>query len=306
MALSDWVRETYGRVRSDGIRGVKESAYEFWIGALRRADSFADPGENIYDYEWDVLVVLDATRVDAMEAVADDFDFIEAVETFRSPGSATYQWIQRTFTEEYSDEMAATRYVTANPFSNEYLSSNEFAQMDEVWRYAWDDELNTVPARAVTDKGIEISREESPDRLILHYLQPHFPSVPKPLNGDLRPPESWGDGTTWESPWVKQRKGLLDGKEVWDSYLANLRYVLEDVTLLRDNIDADKLVITSDHGNARGEWGIYGHPNVPLTCLREVPWIVTTARDSGEHEPASYATDEQDVAEERLKQLGYM
>jgi glucan phosphoethanolaminetransferase (alkaline phosphatase superfamily) len=87
--------------------------------------------------------------------------------------------------------------------------------------------------------------------------------------------------------------------------------VLDDVELLLENLDAETVVISSDHGNAIGEWGLYGHPtHVPLSCLVDVPWYRTTAEDIRTHEPESRDPDQEPLTSEevkdRLADLGYM
>jgi glucan phosphoethanolaminetransferase (alkaline phosphatase superfamily) len=72
-------------------------------------------------------------------------------------------------------------------------------------------------------------------------------------------------------------------------------------------LDAETVIITSDHGNAIGEWGIYGHPiHMPIAELQTVPWIKTTAIDKQSHEPEAVrkSTVDPDI-EGRLRQLGY-
>jgi hypothetical protein len=89
-----------------------------------------------------------------------------------------------------------------------------------------------------------------------------------------------------------------------------LEYVLDDVALLLENMDAETVVISADHGNALGEFGFYGHPpHSPLPSVRRVPWVETTATDSGDYEPTQEADGEVPTGEEvesRLKDLGYL
>lgn len=307
MAFSDWVRQTYDQISENGWEGVHESVYELRLGAFRRFERIADSGTNVFEREWDALLVLDGCRVDAMAEVAADYDFLENPGTHRSNGSASYQWMDRTFTDEYADEMARTAHVTANPFSDDFCSPDDWAVLDEVWRDGWDPELGIVPARTVTERAIHATRnaETEFDRLLVHYMQPHFPSVPKPL-GDGTQLQEWRDGR--EMAWQGLRRGRLSETDVWDAYIANLRYVLDDVAILLENLDAERVVLTADHGNAKGEWGIYGHPNVPLDVLRTVPWYVTTATDTGTYQPdvnRADATQTDLSVEDRLDALGY-
>lgn len=305
MTLADWLRGTRRNVARDGLDGVRESAYELWLGLLRRVDARGDRGTCVFDREWDALVVLDGCRVDAMAEVADEYGFLPEPGVHRSPGSTSYEWMARTFADEYAAEMARTAHVSANPFTDEYCEPGRFAVLAEVWRDAWDDDVGVVPARAVTDRAVRVARERADefDRLLIHYMQPHFPSVPEPLGygSDLA---SWRDGE--EMAWQGLRRGDLDRETVWRAYLANLRYVLDDVELLLHNLDADRVVVSADHGNACGEFGVYGHPNVPLGVLREVPWYGASATDERTHEPSTETeTTSETPVEDRLRALGY-
>jgi hypothetical protein len=307
MTFADWLDETRARVESDRMAGVRTSIDELWIGALRRADRFADPGVNVYERSWDALVILDGCRADVLRGVAHEYDFLDNPGTHRSPGSTSYEWMERTFSDEYADEMNRTVHVSANPFTHQYLDAERFALLDEVWRDAWDEAAGTVPARPVTDRAIRAGRERNPDeRLLVHYMQPHFPSVPRPLGGSATL-EEWRDGR--EMAWQGLRSGEFTEREVWQAYVANLRYVLDDLAVLLDNLNAERVAITADHGNAKGEWGIYGHPNVPLEVLRRVPWFVTSATDRRTRDPDVDATERgettDEVVAERLQALGY-
>ncbi|WP_440010353.1 hypothetical protein [Halomicrococcus sp. SG-WS-1] len=306
MTLHDWLVETGERVRAEGWSGAEKSAYEFYKGLLRRVGERTDYGESVYDREWDVLVVLDGCRVDLMREVADEYAFVGRVGRFESAGTRSDEWMRANFGDR---DCSDTVHVTANPNSADHLDADEFALLDEVWRDAWDDDRGTVPARAVTDRAVAAARDRDPERLVVHYMQPHFPSLPDPLPGGAMSRDEFGDRV---GVWERLRRGDLSGDRVWRSFRANLRYVLDDVALLLDSVDADRVVLTADHGNAFGEWGVYGHPDrVPIRALREVPWVVTSARDTGDHDPdlarpAPANADGADVSvSERLDALGY-
>jgi hypothetical protein len=307
MTFADWLAETRARVAREGMDGVRASGYELWVGALRRTDRFADPGVNVYDRSWDALVILDGCRADVLRGVAHEYDFLDSPGTHRSPGSTSYEWMERTFADEYADEMSRTMHVSANPFTHQYLDAELFALLDEVWRDVWDEAAGIVPARPVTDRAIRAGRACGPnERLLVHYMQPHFPSVPRPLGGSATL-EEWRDGR--EMAWQGLRRGEFTEREVWRAYVANLRYVLDDLGILLDNLDAERVAITADHGNAKGEWGVYGHPNVPIDVLREVPWFVTSATDRRTRDPDVDATERKETTDEavaeRLQALGY-
>jgi len=305
MTFEDWIEETTTRIRRDPIDGTLESLYEFYLGTLRRGDAVYSPGKHIFERDWDVLLLLDACRVDILREVDPEYDFLDNPGRHVSLGSSSIQWMERTFTDEYVDELKTTVYVTANPFSKRVVSEDDVLRLDEVWRYGWDEESGTIPARNVTDRAIVAGREYNADRLIVHYMQPHFPSVPDPLTDGMNA-DTLGDGEGWNSPWHRLRRGELSRSTVWSSYRENLRYVLDDVALLLQNLDAERIAISADHANAVGEFGVYGHPKVPLMSLREVPWYVTNATDTHKYKPELQQADERGNIEEKLDALGYL
>ncbi len=311
MTLADWLGESSGRFREDGWNSVDTSAYELYKGVLRRLAGRGQFGESIYDHSWDVLVVLDGCRFDCMCEVAPDVPFVKRVWRFESAGTRSDEWMRANFGDR---DCSDTVHVTANPNSANYLDSGNFAELVEVWRDGWDDELGTVPARTVTDRAIAAGRainggESNADKLVVHYMQPHFPSIPDPLPDDGMSRTDFGERV---GVWERLRRGDLTREQVWHSYRENLRYALSEVAVLLDNLDAHRVVITADHGNGFGEWYVYGHPdNTPIRVLRDVPWVVTSGTDSGTYDPESWMqatneTDEQDAsAADRLSALGY-
>lgn len=304
MTLADWIAETWFRLAADGFAGLAESGYEFYLGLLRRFNRFAPDGTSVYERDWDVLVILDACRVDVLREVADKYPFICEVSVHRSLGSCSPEWMNETFADDYQSDVAKTAYVTGNPFSERRLDISAFEHVDEVWKYAWDDETGTIPPRPVTDRAIATARNREPERLIIHYMQPHFPSIPEQLSEGISI-ESFDE--TWRSPLNRLRDGELTRERVWDSYRQNLEYILDDLPILLSNLDAETVAITADHGEAFGDYGVYEHPcGMPLRCLREVPWVETTATDEGEYEPQTetVSPDSQEI-EEKLTALGY-
>lgn len=308
MDIKTWVKSRPRVAREKGIREAarlsRNQAARFF---LRKANKFDYRGTPIFEEDWDVLIILDACRADMLEQVAKEYDFLPgSVPTVRSLASASKPWMEQNFTEEYRSEIARTTYVTGNPYSAEELDSHDLQMLDEVWKYGWDQEIGTVPARRITDRAIRLSREERPNRMILHYMQPHFPSIPKPLADGINL-DQFGDG--WNSVWRRLKEGSLESGEIWESYVMNLKYVLDDLELLLENLAAENVVISADHGNSFGKWGTYGHPpGIPTTELRKVPWVRTTARDTHSYQQENVeerSEVSEDTVESRLEALGY-
>lgn len=306
MGISDWAKRSSRYVRERGYSGVKDSTYELYRGFWRYFGWHVPRGTNIYEKDWEVLVVLDACRVDLMEEVADEYPFVRSVGEITSVGSMSEEWLRKTFGGEYSTEVSETIYVTTNAFSGEVLTPDDFRMVDELWRYCWDDELGTVPPSKVTDRAISIARECDPDRLIVHYMQPHHPFIGSDVFGRFDV-DQFG-GQTGATVVDALRNSAISHEEFWTAYRDNLRFVLNDVSILLSNIDAGEVVITSDHGDALGEWGIYGHPAGCLhPAVTDVPWVETSASDAGSYEPEIESPDEDDTSvEERLEELGYL
>lgn len=309
MGIPGWIANRPRVIREEGFQeAVSQSTREARDYLLQLIDAYDSRGTRIYDIDWDTLIVLDGCRVDVMESVADEYDFLpDDIPVSRSLGSTSRTWMDRNFTDEFAEEMQATTHVTGNPYSKGFLDPALFRVLDEVWEYGWDDDIGTVPGRTMTDRAIDASRTHDHDRLIVHYMQPHFPSIPDPLDS---PMELERFGRNWNSVWDRLRDGDIDRDTVWDSYRENLRYVLDDVELLLENTDGERVIITADHGNAFGEWGLYGHPPYsPIAALREVPWVETTSSDTETYEPTVEREDQavaEDEVQARLESLGYV
>lgn len=226
----------------------------------------------------------------------------------------------KTFTTDHLSDVRETALVTANGFDRNafikgryapsvsmpfgWLRDNvgtaaDFKEYVPAWRHGHDDELGNVPPRYLTDHAIETAREVDAERCLFHYAQPHTPYMSRAAHT--------GDQLTQveTKPWSALRRGNLSRAEAWDMYLKNLRYMLDDVELLLENLDAERVIISSDHGEVFGEGRIHGHPTgVPLPVVKKVPWAVTTATDAETHTPKS--EDEDTIAvENHLEALGY-
>lgn len=280
-----------------------------WIGHVRlqRMDEAKWDAKTVFDYgSWDVLVVIDACRYDLWKEVEDEYDYVSTTESRMSVASCTWQWLPNLVDEVGDDRLEKTAYVTGNPQSDLYLSGQKFGFLDEVWRDNWDEKHGTVLPRAVTDRAISYwrDRSETIDKMIVHYMQPHTPFVdsedsPKLTHDNFRSGEDVSDD------WVLAAQGHRDLDAVWRDYRENLRLALDDIGVLLDNLDAQEPVITSDHGNAVGEYGIYGHPDVPHPKLREVPWVQVTASDLKSREPKTPDKENIKSVDSKLQALGY-
>jgi hypothetical protein len=310
MTLSELGENTrYYAANRGPYAAAKLSLADLATSAVHRLQPYLPAlGTPVYEFEWDLLVVLDTCRVDALAAVADEYEFLPSeIRSVRSVGSKTSEWMKNTFTDRYAEEMADTAYVTFNAHSDDLLDPGEFAHLGEVWRSHWNAEMGGVPPRPVTDHAIAAGRELCPEYLVAHYKQPHQPYVH--LEG-LDPTNHREDATNDRGGvFGALIEGEFSREEIWQAYLDELRWALDDVGLLLENVDADRVAITADHGECFGEWGVYGHHGcVLIPELVEVPFVEgISARDSSDYDPGvSLAADhETEDVHEQLRALGY-
>jgi hypothetical protein len=133
-------------------------------------------------------------------------------------------------------------------------------------------------------------------------MQPHVPFRSRPDWFEKFTGDTWGS-RIWKAVGDEfSREGFLK------AYRDNLKWVFGDegVELLADNVDG-KVAISADHGNAIGELGFYDHPNgCPISAVREVPWEVIEASDSGSHKPDVEPSRSEIDVDEQLEALGYL
>lgn len=312
MGLSAWLDRARMQLDVYGLRrGGLAMARSFWSGVAHRLSAVRSVDTtHVYDREWDLLLVLDACRVDALEAVADEYEFLpEEIPWINSVAPTSSVWLEETFAPEYREAVAQTDYVTANGHADgldtgEYeLGASDFRRLRRVFEYGFDEEYQTVPPETVTDAAIDCFRSSPPERGIVHYMQPHTPYRSLDLDGIGERNGKAFRETVWD--WIAA--GRLTRDEAWEHYLETLRWVLDSVAVLLENVDADRVVISADHGEAYGEWGAYGHSDYgAFDGLRRVPWVETTATDRETRRPevADESTESPDV-EEQLRHLGY-
>ena len=316
-SFRNWVKESRFHLQANGLSGVTDILRPPYMKFLHQINQLAPPGTNIYSEDWDVLIVLDACRHDYLHRIIEDYLVVKSYDTRWSVGSMTAEWMNQTFIDEFSDLINQTAYVCASPFSDSMLNAVNFEFLDEVWKYAWDDDIGTVPASVVTDRAIKVGREMSPNRLLIHYMQPHVPFVElseltsgmSVSKGGFALGKSSGGFFEVNDLWDELKFGNVSKSDIIEGCVSNLKYVLSDVKALTENLNSTSTIITADHGNSFGEWGVYGHPmRMPLSSIRRVPWVTIETTDQGEYSPSDYIRSDETntkIITERLEALGY-
>lgn len=285
-----------------GWRGVV-----FWLSKqIHRTLVPELEGDHVFDSDWDLLIILDGCRPEWLAQEWSQQQFSGDVETRLSIGSHSHEWMDKTFSENYRSDLSQTAYISAN-YHTSIPPEDEFYEFRPLKEEYFNDEIMTIPAHYVTNHTIDVGRELDPNRTIAHYLQPHVPFVDK---GDSRYDYSLRD--IWKetdgNPFDAYMREEMSKQTLVNEYQTNLRYVLDEVKLLLENFDAEKVVVTADHGNALGERYIFQHPNrVRSKHVRRVPWVETRAVDKGTLSDVDTEPPESsDInKEEQLKALGY-
>lgn len=288
-------------IQQIGYRGIPFGVSKMYH---RRVDPVSRP-VSVWERDWDVLVVLDACRGDMMEEVVSEYSFLHSMETVWSVGGHSMEWLENTFKPAPSGLIKETAYITGNYYSG-VISDLPFSVFNNLQDVNFEGDFPAPPAHVVTDSAISTARESEFDRLIIHYMQPHKPFLFRDDGRyDIKMKE-------WSIGWDLYRNyinGRISMDKLKTGFVDNLRYVLNEVALLLENIDASKVVITSDHGNAFGESFLWDHEiGVQHSSMRQVPWVETTATDEGTLSPKKYTTSstDDDELQERLEKLGYL
>ncbi len=186
--------------------------------------------------------------------------------------------------------------------------TDHFSEIVDVWDFGWDDRLGTVPPRNVNDAFL--SRPDD-TRTIIHYIQPHSPYLAAGRGIRLKQIRSGIEGKginpdgngimpslgRWMVPrlerLIRRKRSIMKlgmwldmgpkailsalfsgGKDILQSYYEdNMRSVLKCASRLIEEIEG-KVVVTTDHGEAFGEQGVWEHPiETHIPVLVQVPWL---------------------------------
>lgn len=318
---------------------MKSRTAPFLSGLEAAVSSRFPMGENVLDKNWDLLIILDTCRFDALKEMKQlrDISYLNSskIESYYSIGGSTLEWTAQTFRESHYESASEIDYVAGNVLVEEVLDGrrtpegiDNAAWSPTKWNTLSKSALNefvsvgnfrevTGPAsghgdrphpsaQLVTDLSIEHGRQNNPERLIVHYIQPHYPYYSAIESGER---EELAD---WEKfPFNNLRFGEISKATVWNRYMTELYSALKAIGILLRNYDAERVAITADHGEAFGEsyLGVRGykhrvgmlHPKV-----RRVPWAITSATDTGERTPDVNVKSSNQSREEMLKSLGYL
>lgn len=268
--------------------------------------------EDFLDYEWDNLIILDACRPEFLRGAAPHL--AEGVQTKTSPGSSSPEFIESTY---IGRQLHDTVYVTANPYAAR-IPTGTFHAVENLLNSEWDEVAGTVHPEAVVRRTLAAHEKYPEKRLIVHFMQPHFPflgetgaKIPGGFGRDMddidpNEPHPWFDKLWGEG---------ADRKLLLKAYRENHDYIVPHVEELLSQLDG-KSVITADHANLIGERGfpipirLYGHPrSLYHPNLTTVPWVEIgeddTRRTIRSDSPRDSDELDDEIVKRRLESLGY-
>lgn len=250
---------------------------------------------SLMEEEWDIAVVLDACRYDTFQEIYRWYLPSGRLEK-RVGASDTLDWLLSVFNEEAGrDNMI---YVSAHPGINSkdvawvsFNANGRFFKVYDAWVSGWDWEIGTTLPSEVVKIAVQANKEYPNKKMIIHFMQPHFPyrKAPCPstysdLEGvkgnpklDFLLQKLFRDlGINFSRfrtvYWTARKILNLECEDLnefyWRKYVAeelrdfyrdNLKWVLAYVKKIVEEFDYARIVVTSDHGEALGEHGEFFH-----------------------------------------------
>lgn len=280
----------------------------------RTGNRYNTEGVDVFEEDWDNLLILDACRYDVFEQHS---DLEGSLESRISRGGATVEWLRGNF---QGRDLRDVVYVTANPQYYRYRDKldTEFHDVWHIWRDDWDDEIKTVPPERTADRAREAISEFPDKRLLVHFNQPHGPFL-----GETGRRYTFGPGNKpmSERNWLDDLRIRLETERIphdawWDAYVETFEIVEDAVEELLPELPG-RTVVSSDHGKLLGERGspipfrLYNHlMGYYHEKLVTVPWLV---HESGKRRETTVGTPTTDDAKvdsrtvsDRLSDLGYV
>lgn len=259
----DW-KSIFGNIRDGNRKKLIESSLRYFY-------RWRPPeGVRVVEEDWDFLIVLDACRYDFFKQACEEKEWLQKGKLSKktSRGSTSIEWLNRNFVEYYDDIVYISGNAFVSPIDNEHghykrkkFDSNEhFHKVFPLYMEDSAQEGDVTKPEAMKEKFLQVEQEFTDKRIIAHFMQPHAPYIGR----DYYAPESnlvdlYDEGKSWE--------------EIRKYYRANLDRVLDSIRDIVESLEG-KIVITADHGELLGEYGMHTHPHsIYVPELIEVPWL---------------------------------
>jgi hypothetical protein len=261
---------------------------------------------------WNVAIILDACRYDFFKELYRNYLQSGRLER-RLGASDTLDWLHTVFSSNKTKNIV---YVSAHPGINSkdipwgrFNACEQFYKVYDAWLSGWDWEIGSALPTEVAKTAIQAMNEHRDRKIIIHFIQPHFPyrKAPCPstysdlksvkknpflgflLEKLLRRSSLFNRNFSrirtsyWKVKKTLKLNFLEDLNEIyWKKYNVkdlkhfyrdNLNWVLESVRKIIEEYEDEEIVVTSDHGEAFGENGEFFHLyNTMNPVVRWVPF----------------------------------
>jgi len=257
----------------------------------------------IHNTNWDILLLLDACRFKEFKQYIHCFIKGGVLIPTKSEGTATGQWLMKTWTNIYPDII----YISGNAYINSknvkvcnFNGKKHFAKIIDVWDYGFDKNTGRVEPEKINQAAYKEIDDDDTYRYVLHYQQPHAPYL-------FIGTDSTGGFYKHRHPFIRKmipiklqwlivslhpriRKIFIKknkykkmyerhgNERVRKAYETNLLHVLYEVRKIVDKYPNKNILITADHGERLGEDGKYGHGGKPNDILTTVPFYYIDRR----------------------------
>ena len=227
-----------------------------------------------------LLIILDACRYDFFYPLVSSY-FTGEVKAVKSEGTFLPWWIPaflEMLPRENTRIFRATSRIKPHDLSLEgFLHSHtNTVELIELRPEESATDLVVHP-KDVSAKVLEVGLAP---RTIVWYMQPHFPWIPYPqISQKLM--RLFMVYEFMPATKIRKYKGMINKNQVIKCYTGNLLLVLREVYRLIKKLDEEynifsrfKVVITADHGELLGEYGLFFHPpDYDLPQLKIIPWM---------------------------------
>lgn len=271
-------------------------------------------GINVFDEDWDTLILLDACRYDIFEQTV----ILDGrLESRISRGSTSPEWVAGNFKDK---QLHDTVYVSANIWYarleedlnsdvHDFIGTNSDEVPGELNPAARQLAGRGMHPQTITRIAIEAMEQYPNKRFIIHYMQPHQPYIGSQGNRHFE-----AEGNTISRFAAGERPASIN--TLREAYAENLEVALEYIPEVLECRD-DRTVISADHGEMLGDryspipFRDFGHPEgIYCEQLVKVPWFIIEDESRpnivSEKPTSRHYQPQEEQVEERLRKLGYL
>jgi hypothetical protein len=262
---------------------------------------------------WDILVILDACRIDAFHNILmmQDNKFSNYLKkTFKhfdyifvnSEVSDTMEWLEYHW-NDYHDDIF---YISGNPHVNShgighYDARKHFRKILDAWDTGFSKSTQRIEPMEILKMSNDIIDSYTEfNKFIIHFMQPHSPYIfdkkkltindliDKMPKGSYRIYNFFRMNKIINRINMKYFKGaallenqyskVYDNKEIINAYNNNLKTLIDPLYNLLTKYKYRNIIITADHGELLGEYGRYGHGGKLVPELTNVPFLYIRGR----------------------------